>query len=300
MRLRLLHAICALILMSVTCPSWAGVYTLRWGLDQVCADRAPSAEAVTSHLARFERPAWSVRPWPKLAGVNGRGSVVIETQPAQAVRLSLLYFPGGRARAVDQLERLAEAYQGLPVSIWVIEYPGCGLAPGLPSLAANHALAQAALRHIRQQHPGRPVLAHGLSFGSLLAAELATPAGAFDGLILESAITRFEDLLRGQVRRKVSRWLDWAVGIELQDGLAALDARQALMKAACKPVLILQGESDTLTPQRFAQELREAVPCSPQAQLVLVPAAEHAQTLELQAGRQALKQFLSPLLSGRP
>jgi len=186
------------------------------------------------------------------------------------------------------------------VSIWVIEYPGCGLALGLPSLAANHALAQAALRHIRQQHPGRPVLAHGLSFGALLAAELATPAGALDGLILESAITRFEDLLRGQVRRKVSRWLDWAVDIELQDGLAALDARQALMTAACKPVLILQGESDTLTPPSFARELREAAPCSPRPQLVLVPAAEHAQTLELEAGRQALKQFLSPFFSGRP
>jgi len=110
LRLRLLHAFCGLIFMAATGSSRAGVYTLHWGLDQVCADQTPAGEAVTSHLARFDRPAWSVRPWPELAGVNSRGGVVIETQPAQAARLSLLYFPGGRARAVDQLERLAEAY----------------------------------------------------------------------------------------------------------------------------------------------------------------------------------------------
>ena len=297
MRNRLLRAAWVLTLLALPLNSWAGIYKLRWAMDQVCAERPASTEGLKQQLGRFERAGWSVRPWPELAGVNGAGSVVIEADQPQ---LALLYFPGGRARAVDQLERLAEAYQGLPVSIWVIEYPGCGLAPGQPSLAANRALAQAALRHIRQRHPGRPVLAHGLSYGSLMAAELATPAGAIDGLILESAITNFEELLRGQVRRKVSRWLDWAVGIELKDGLAELDARQALMRASCLPVLMLQGESDILTPSRFAQELRDALSCAQKPQLALVPGADHAQALEFKAGRQALQRYLAPFLSGTP
>lgn len=78
-------------------------------------------------------------------------------------------------------------------SIFILEYPGYGLRPGVPSKPAFDAAAVSAYRVLRAIFPKTPVCVAGESIGSGPACQLATQIPPPDKVVL---IVPFDDLKR--------------------------------------------------------------------------------------------------------
>jgi pimeloyl-ACP methyl ester carboxylesterase len=99
----------------------------------------------------------------------------------------LLVFHGNAGTALDRahyVEVFSAAAPGVPLDVYLVEYPGYGPRPGEPSERALIAAAREAMAAARRDGPG-PLLVAGESLGSGVAALAAAedPAAA-DGLLL--------------------------------------------------------------------------------------------------------------------
>jgi pimeloyl-ACP methyl ester carboxylesterase len=99
----------------------------------------------------------------------------------------LLVLHGNAGTALDRVyyvDALAAAAPDLPLDVYLVEYPGYGPRPGVPSEASLVAAARQAIAAARRDGPG-PVLVAGESLGSGVAAlAAAEDPGAIDALLL--------------------------------------------------------------------------------------------------------------------
>jgi alpha-beta hydrolase superfamily lysophospholipase len=99
----------------------------------------------------------------------------------------MLHGNGGQAEHRDYVLACVR----LEDAIFVLEYPGYGLRPGLPSRATIDAAASAAYRALRTRYPGVPLGIIGESIGSGPACVLAQEPTPPDAIVL---ITPFDTL----------------------------------------------------------------------------------------------------------
>jgi len=104
-----------------------------------------------------------------------------------AARGRLVVFHGNAGTALDRgyfVDAFAVAVPGLPLDVYLAEYPGYGPRPGSPTEATLVAAAREAIAAARRDGPG-PVLVAGESLGSGVAAlAAAAEPAAVDGLLL--------------------------------------------------------------------------------------------------------------------
>jgi pimeloyl-ACP methyl ester carboxylesterase len=136
-------------------------------------------------------------------------------------------------------------------AVYILEYPGYGNRPGVPSKAAFDRAAEAAYRLLRETYPATPICVAAESIGSGPAASLSRLAPPPDKLVL---IVPFDTL--ASVAK--DHFPSLLVSLLLTDDWDNIEA----LSSFAGPVEIVGAEEDTIIPVRHAWALAAAVPGS--------------------------------------
>ena len=139
------------------------------------------------------------------------------------------------------------------MNVFAFDYRGYGQSAGRPSISGLKRDSQSAYDYLKNKVSVQQqnLIIHGHSMGSFFALWLANnnPAAA---VVLESPITNVEDL--------TDHWVPWMVkpfiSFEIDPQLANENNLTEIKKLQ-KPVLIISGEKDNITPKGMAETLYE-------------------------------------------
>jgi hypothetical protein len=210
--------------------------------------------------------------------------------PGEAGRPLVVFCHGNAGNISHRLESLSLLH-GLDLSVFIFDYRGYGQSEGTPSEEGTYADARGALAWLQQRGwtPAQMVY-FGESLGAAVALQLAVeqpPAG----LVLEAPFTSIAAMGRHHyfLLHFLLGWL--------------LDARYdnlAKIGRIHSPLLIIQGEADSIVPPAMARRLYEAAGV-PKA-LRLIPGANHNDLLFTggSAYREAWREFLTALAGNQP
>lgn len=133
-------------------------------------------------------------------------------------------------------------------SVYVLEYPGYGARPGLPSRESIDAAASSAFALLRKLHPDRLVCVAGESIGSGPASMLGSIRPAPHRIALVVPFDRLDAVARDHFPDFLVDWIlrsDW-------DNVASLSAYPG-------PVAIYGAREDRVIPVAHARALADAV-----------------------------------------
>jgi pimeloyl-ACP methyl ester carboxylesterase len=157
----------------------AALLALAWLLQRRLLYFPDRSDRVSAE-ARARR--LGLEPW-----VDPGGGLLGWRLRTPGARGRLVVFHGNAGSALDRTyvaATLAFAAPGLPLEVFLAEYPGYGPRPGAPSQGALLAAAREAIAAARAEGAG-PLLVLGESLGSAVAALAAANApGEVDGLAL--------------------------------------------------------------------------------------------------------------------
>lgn len=177
---------------------------------------------------------------------DGLSLIAWYVAPEEAGNFVVLYLHGNAgniAYRASRIQRFAELGWG----VLLPEYRGYGGNPGAPSEQGLLEDARAAFARLREIGiPSGRILLWGESLGTGLAVRLAAE-NAVACLLLESPYTSIADVARVHLP-----WLP--VGFLLRDRFDSL-ARIGDVRA---PILVMQGERDTIVPAEMGQQLLAA------------------------------------------
>ncbi len=205
--------------------------------------------------------------------------------PGEPEHPLVLFCHGNAGNISHRLESLRLLHE-LGVSVLLFDYRGYGRSAGTPGEEGTYADARGALAWLRRRgwEPSRLVYA-GESLGAAVALQLAIeqpPAG----LAMESPFTSIAAMGRHHYPL-LHLLLGWLLDARY-DNLAKIGRLRA-------PLLIIQGEADSIVPPGMAQRLYQAA--GEPKSLSLIPGADHNDLLFVggHAYREAWHDFLSRL-----
>jgi fermentation-respiration switch protein FrsA (DUF1100 family) len=163
--------------------------------------------------------------------------------PPRADRPVVAYFHGNAGTLRDRAAR-AQAFAAAGWGVLMPEYPGYGGNPGEPSERAFVALGRATLDRLDALGvPGRLVVIYGESIGTAVAT-IAAAGRPCAALLLEAPFTSIT-----AIARRRFPWLP--VRLLLRD---PFDAAAVIGAMRC-PVLVMQGDRDSIVPPDLGQAL---------------------------------------------
>jgi hypothetical protein len=203
----------------------------------------------------------------------------------------LVLFCHGNAGNISHRLASLRLLQDLGLAVFIFDYRGYGQSEGTPSEEGTYADARGALAWLQQRGWGREQLIYfGESLGAAVALQLAVeqpPAG----LVLEAPFTSIAAMGRHHYFL-LHFLLGWLLDARY-DNLDKIDRVRS-------PLLIIQGEADSLVPPAMARRLYEAAG-GPKT-LRLIPGANHNDLLFTggSAYREAWREFLTALAGNQP
>ncbi len=184
-----------------------------------------------------------LEPW------TSNGALIGYSRTAAAPRNVWLLLHGNAGQASDRAYALPSFPPG--DSVFIMEYPGYGSRPGVPSREAFDRAARQAYLLLRAAYPGVPVCVAGESIGSGPASALAGLARPPDKFVLIVPFDRLSLVAKEHFPAMVVSLLlrdDW-------DNVAAL-------RPYAGPVEIFGAQDDTVIPVGHAKALAAALPSS--------------------------------------
>jgi fermentation-respiration switch protein FrsA (DUF1100 family) len=227
-----------------------------------------------SSFLRADHNAWpvsAVDPSYRVEQVTLRQS---DGNPSHGLFLSrpspkgtILYLQGG-ANTLDAhgATRLWQ-YRQMGYNAYVFERRGYGHTPGTPTLSRLLSDAREAYDFVRARTEG-PLILHGFSMGSTLAAEVVRERHP-DVLVIEGGTPSVRDY----VATKVPWYARPVLKVKLAPQLQAIEPASALRHYQ-GPLLIAVGEKDPDTVPALSRALYAAAG-SPTKELLVVPGAGH-------------------------
>jgi uncharacterized protein len=167
--------------------------------------------------------------------------------PAQDERAVLLFFHGNAGNISHRLDSL-RIFNGLGLSVLILDYRGYGQSTGRPTEQGTYEDARAAWRHLVEERavPAERIVLFGRSLGGAVATWLAVEHRP-RGLIVESAFRSVPDL---------GAELYWFLPVRR---LARLEYPvERLIGAVAAPVLIVHSREDEIIPFRHGEALYRA------------------------------------------
>lgn len=199
---------------------------------------------------------------------------------------TVIYY-GGNGFLMMKSRPLIDAYADVPVHLLMIDYRGYGRSSGEPSVAGVKSDAEAAYEVAKNSLPvdPGPIYVHGHSMGSFLATHIMHTKDV-EGYILESPVSDVESWTKGIVPLLLRPFVrfDIAEPVKNQNNVE-------LVRQIDKPLLIIGGELDEVTPYEMAEELYEKS-ISTEKKLVRVENGNHNDLPKSGIYRESLKEFL--------
>jgi len=165
--------------------------------------------------------------------------------------------------------------------LWM-DYRGIGASDGIPSIESLKQDALTINKFAKQYD--KEVVLHGVSMGSLIAANIAANDNSIHGLVLEAAIFDVESLVKGMA----PSWKTVEVAPELK-GLG----NEKYIANYQGPLLFIVGAEDTITPSISTQRLYDISP-SNKKNLLVIDGASHVNSMTFE---QTFIEYLAFLKS---
>jgi hypothetical protein len=134
-------------------------------------------------------------------------------------------------------------------AVYILEYPGYGQRPGVPSLQSLNDAAREGYRLLREQFPGTPVCVVGESIGTGPASHLATQPQPPDKIVLVVPFAVLQDVVGDHVSFLPS-------GLLVRNSWNNIEA----LAEYHGPLEIFAAKGDTIIPLRHAKTLAASKP----------------------------------------
>lgn len=186
---------------------------------------------------------------------------------AQGVKGYVLVFGGSGARAEDMLYFTLDQWQGEPVELWAVNFPGFGASTGRARLAWIGPAALVAFDDITIQAESLPVIVSGHSIGTTAALNVSRHR-KLDGLVLHNPPP-----LRQLILGRYGWWNLWLFATPVALGVPGdLDSLANARSSRAPAVFILAGQDEVVLP-RYALQVADAY-AGPKT-IVNLPNASH-------------------------
>lgn len=196
----------------------------------------------------------------------------LRTPPSQRAEGYILRFYGNADRADANTGVEALEWQGRPVEIWGVNYPGYGGSAGPARLDRIGPAALAAYDALKTVAGDRPLIVYGTSLGAAAALHVAARR-AVAGVVLQNPPP-----LRQIVLRQFGWWNLWLIAGPIALRIpAALDSVANARRVRAPGVFVLSERDQTVQP-RFQRLVVEAY-AGPKRVLTL-PGADHNDPLD--------------------
>jgi pimeloyl-ACP methyl ester carboxylesterase len=235
----------------------------------------PGASANLDDLAKWPQPATHVF----LKTSDGVQLHAIRATRKDAVA-EVLYFGGDAFRADAYGSSVARTLGNAKVNLLIVDYRGYGRSEGRPTVAALRRDAVFAYDSLRNETK-LPIVVHGVSFGSFIAAYVAA-ARQPAGLILESTAPT--------VREWAKIHAPFWTRVKLPSILSAQD-NSARLRTYRNALLLVAGEQDEVTPPSFARKLM-ATSASADRRLVIAKNGRHGNAMEQPEAIEAYRRLI--------
>lgn len=200
---------------------------------------------------------------------------------------TVLLYGNNAFRVAQQGHLLINALASIPVNVVQFDYRGYGLSEGVPTAELIKSDALLIYDQVKTMFPGKIVI-HGHSFGSFVASYIALNRQP-DALVLEGTSTSANDFIRGMTPWYAKPF----VRFEIEPALMEYD-NQRLLQEYKKPLLIMVGNNDTVTPPAYARALFESVP-EGSKQYREIPSADHMNVIQQSDTKIAYAEFITQL-----
>jgi fermentation-respiration switch protein FrsA (DUF1100 family) len=209
--------------------------------------------------------------------------------PLHAVRVTredakaeVLYF-GGNAFVTDTGgEEIAINAATLPVNMLMVDYRGYGRSGGKPEIDLLETDSLTAVDYLRSQSK-LPIIVHGLSLGSFVAAHAAVTRETA-GLVLESTATN------------VKEWASYNapafVKVKVADRLSREDNMQRVGDYRGSLLLVV-GDKDKVTPAAMSRKLLDAAGVSPWKRMVVAAGKTHGDAMTADVALAAYRELIA-------
>lgn len=211
---------------------------------------------------------------------------VLVTQPG--ARGTILYFGGNMFHLDPHLPKLLPELAGCGANVAVFDYRGYGRSSGVPDVATLQGDALAVFDAVQARTSG-PVLVHGQSLGSFVAAYVAQERPV-RGAVLESTATNVTDLANASLPWYMKPF----VRLTVSPGLAAIDNRTAAARFT-GPALVIAGGRDKVTPPALGHAVYEAI-SHPDKRYLLLEEVGHTGALAQPQARASYCDFVQHAL----
>lgn len=204
----------------------------------------------------------------------------VPPQPNEPV---VVVFNGNAGNRSDRLP-LGNGLAGAGLGVMLVDYRGYGGNPGHPTETGLAHDARAALRWVRDNASGHPIVYFGESLGAAVAIELAASQSP-DALVLRSPFTSLAAVGAFHYRFLPVRLMLW-------DEFPSLERIEEL----AAPTLVIAGSSDSIVPFDQSRAIYDAAPHP--KRWVVVDGADHTDP-QLATGPeliQATVQFLTEVI----
>jgi len=204
-------------------------------------------------------------------------------------RGTVLYL-GGNGFLLAISEEIFSAFHAQGMNVFAFDYRGYGRSSGKPSVQGLKNDVRAAYAYLAGKlhvSPDRLVI-HGHSLGTVFALWLANQNHAA-GVVLESPITDAKDL----TNRLVPTLLKPFVRFEIDEALLQ-DSNLEQITRLQKPLLIVTGVDDPITPKVMAEMLYERATVKDK-NLIIIDKGGHNDLPPNKTYRQALSEFYTSL-----
>ena len=208
-------------------------------------------------------------------------------------KVVVLYLGGNVFQTGTAGLEIGQQMEALGVDALLFDYPGYGGSEGKMDLAGTRAAVIAAFDHLHSLPAlqGKPIVVWGMSLGSVLAPMVVAARPAAQALILESAPTDVSDWAHNQVPWYAAPF----IRIDIAKNLQPIDNRTVLANWR-KPLFILVGSKDDITPPVFARKLYQAAATpADEKTLFIAPGLGHGAASSDPRAQAALRSFFNRL-----
>lgn len=176
------------------------------------------------------------------------GGHAIERPGSDAV---VLFFGGNMYRTRREAPWLAHSFAPLSVDLITFDHRGYGRSDGQPDMESLRHDAVALMEFAREWSGDRPLIVHGHSLGSFIAAAgIAELDWAPEGLVLEATAPDAVSVMRTGIPLLARPF----IRVRPSEGLKSVDSRPAMAEWE-GPLLVFAGGRDGQFPPRLGREL---------------------------------------------
>ena len=216
-------------------------------------------------------------------GINSQG-LWIKQQNSDAV---IIYFSGNNMRINDSYEDILPELLSFNTDIVWLDHRGLGASEGKATLENLSQDGLDIFDYVKSK-TDKKIILHGLSLGSFIAGNTAMNR-PITALILEGSATTAADW--------VDELVPWYAKIFTRisiDEKFNIAGNENVVKSYHKPLFILVGENDEVTPVSLNQKLYD-LSVSSDKHIFIAEGSAHGNAIKNTAAKSAIKSFISTL-----